>query len=169
MGSSFVKPRRPLDTGTGHLKTKHWTVIYPNSNNKLEYCNTVLPSSTVSIAQHVRCTAVHPRIGLYGFMSVTKRESVDRVWSEPPWTHCFFKAVQCSTAALSQCSRGLKQSLLSTPSREIRCLQAFKRSPFMTESLMDRWLSGSAQWTFSLPDSLLLSSSLSTRFTLENE
>lgn len=31
---------------------------------------------------------------------------------------------------------GLKPSLLSTLSREIRCLQAFKRSPIMTESLM---------------------------------
>lgn len=31
---------------------------------------------------------------------------------------------------------------------EMRCLQAFKRSPIMTESLMGRWLSGSVKWTF---------------------
>lgn len=44
--------------------------------------------------------------------------------------------------------RGLKPSLLSTLAGEIRCLQAFKRSPIMTESLMERWLSGSVKWTF---------------------
>lgn len=44
--------------------------------------------------------------------------------------------------------RGMKPSLLSTLAREIRCLQAFKRSPIMTESLMERWLSGSVKWTF---------------------
>lgn len=49
---------------------------------------------------------------------------------------------------LSSSSKVPKPSLLSTLAREIRCLQAFKRSPIMTESLMEGWLSGSVKWTF---------------------
>lgn len=49
------------------------------------------------------------------------------------------RASSCSNNFFS--SRGLKPSLLSTLAGEIRCLQAFKRSPIMTESSRKKWKS----------------------------